>query len=260
MYNKIKNDPNAEHTPRTVIFSGKAAPGYYTAKLIIKLINSIADKINNDPEVNDKLKVIYIENYSVTLAETIIPAADLSEQISTAGYEASGTGNMKFALNGALTIGTMDGANVEMAEHIGKEHMFIFGLSADEVIDKKNRGYDSRKYYENNPELKKVLDMIREGSFSPDEKNLFEPIYNSLVNDGDNYMLLADFDDYVKTQQRVAENFRDQKEWTKEAIINSARMGFFSSDRTIREYANDIWNVKPVEIKSINEKYDGRDE
>ena len=249
LYNRIKENPDKDYTPRTVIFSGKAAPGYYTAKLIIKLINSIADKVNNDPEVNDKLKVIYIENYSVTLAEIIIPAADLSEQISTAGYEASGTGNMKFSLNGALTIGTMDGANVEMAEHIGKEHMFIFGLNVDEVKELKAEGYNPKDYYNNNKELKKVLDMIRNGYFNDSDKNLFEPIYNSLINDGDNYLLLADYEDYVKTQEEVAEKFKDQKEWTREAIINAARMGFFSSDRTIREYADDIWNVKPVEIK-----------
>jgi glycogen phosphorylase len=249
LYNRIKADPDKDYTPRTVIFSGKAAPGYYTAKLIIKLINSIADKVNNDSAVNDKLKVIYIENYSVTLAEVIIPAADLSEQISTAGYEASGTGNMKFSLNGALTIGTMDGANVEMAEHIGKDHMFIFGLSADEVQETKAAGYSPKDYYSKNPELKKVLDMIRNGYFNESDKNLFEPIYDSLVNHGDNYMLLADFEEYMNTQDKVAEKFKDQKEWTKEAIINAARMGFFSSDRTIREYAEDIWNVKPVEIK-----------
>ena len=249
LYNRIKADPDKDYTPRTVIFSGKAAPGYYTAKLIIKLINSIADKVNNDPDVNDKLKVIYIENYSVSLAEIIIPAADLSEQISTAGLEASGTGNMKFSLNGALTIGTMDGANVEMAEHIGKEHMFIFGLSVDEVKKMKASGYSPKEYYNKNKELKKVLDMIRNGYFNKSDKTLFEPIYNSLVNDGDNYMLLADFEDYVKTQDKVSAKFKDQKEWTKEAIINAARMGFFSSDRTIREYAEDIWDVKPVEIK-----------
>jgi glycogen phosphorylase len=249
IYNRIKENPDNDYTPRTVIFSGKAAPGYYTAKLIIKLINSIGKKINNDPQVKDKLKVIYIENYSVTLAETIIPAADLSEQISTAGLEASGTGNMKFSLNGALTIGTMDGANVEMAEHIGKEHMFIFGLSVDEVKAKKAAGYNPRKYYNENKELKKVLDMIRTGYFNENDRDLFEPIYNSLVNGGDNYMLLADFEDYVKTQDKVSEQFKNQNEWAKETIINAARMGFFSSDRTIREYANDIWDVKPVEIK-----------
>jgi glycogen phosphorylase len=249
LYNRIKANPDKDYTPRTVIFSGKAAPGYYTAKLIIKLINSIANKVNNDPDVNDKLKVIYIENYSVTLAEVIIPAADLSEQISTAGYEASGTGNMKFSLNGALTIGTMDGANVEMAEHIGKDHMFIFGLSADEVKDVKAAGYNPKDYYNKKPELKKVLDMIRNGYFNKSDKNLFEPIYDCLVNHGDNYMLLADFEDYMNTQDKVADKFKNQKEWTKEAIINAARMGFFSSDRTIREYAEDIWNVKPVEIK-----------
>lgn len=249
LYNRLKENPDLDISPRTVIFSGKAAPGYYTAKLIIKLINSIADKVNSDPDVNSKLKVIYIENYSVTLAEMIIPAADLSEQISTAGYEASGTGNMKFALNGALTIGTMDGANIEMAEHIGKEHMFIFGLDADEVKQMK-QDYNPRDYYNNNKELKKALDMIRDGFFYPKDINLFEPIFNSLVNSEDTFMLLADYEDYVKTQDFVGEQFKDKDNWCKETIINAARMSFFSSDRTIKEYAEEIWDVKPIEIKS----------
>ncbi len=248
MYNRIKNNPDKEFVPRTVIFAGKAAPGYHLAKQIIKLINYIGFKVNNDPAINKYLKVVYLENYSVSLAEKIISAADLSEQISTAGYEASGTGNMKFALNGALTIGTMDGANIEMSENIGEENMFIFGLRDYEVKEKKAMGYNPQEYYNKNPELKTVLDMIINGEFSPNNKEEFTGLYNTLMYYGDTYMLLADFEDYVNTQERVSELFKDKEAWTKKAIINSARMGYFSSDRTITEYAKDIWNVSPVEI------------
>ncbi len=249
LYNRIRKNPDQEFVPRTVVFAGKAAPGYYMAKSIIKLINSIADRVNNDPAVNKYLKVIFLENYSVSLAEIIIPAADLSEQISTAGYEASGTGNMKFSLNGALTIGTMDGANVEMADYIGEEHMFIFGLRVNEVKELKGSGYNPRDYYNDNEELRDVLDLIRDGHFSPENRDLFLPIYDSLLNQGDTYMLLADYQDYIDTQKKVEELYLDKETWTKKAIINAARMGYFSSDRTIKEYAEDIWNVKPVSIK-----------
>lgn len=249
-YNRIKQNPKGDYTPRTVIFSGKAAPGYYVAKLIIKLINSVAETVNNDPEVNDKLKVVFLENYSVSLAEVIIPATDLSQQISTAGYEASGTGCMKLALNGALTLGTMDGANIEMADHIGKENMFTFGLSNDEVVQLKEDGYNPRAYYKNDSELKKVLDMIRDGYFNPESPNLFEPIFDSLVDQGDNFMLLADFDDYIKTQEKVDKLYKKQDEWIKKSILNSARIGFFSSDRTVKQYADEIWGVKPVKIEA----------
>ena len=249
LYNRIKANPELDVTPRTVIFAGKAAPGYYMAKLIIKLVNSIADTVNNDLGLKNKLKVIYLENYSVSLAEIIIPAANLSEQISTAGLEASGTGNMKFSLNGALTIGTMDGANVEMADYIGEEHMFIFGLRVDEVRKLKASGYNPRDYYNSNSDLRKVMDMIRDGYFNPENRDLFLPIYDSLINQGDNYLLLADFQAYIDTQEKVSELYKNQKTWVEKSIINSARMGYFSSDRTINEYAKDIWNVKPVEIK-----------
>lgn len=248
MYKKIKDNPDKEFVPRTVIFGGKAAPGYHLAKQIIKLITHIGFKVNNDPNINKYLKVVYLENYSVSLAEKIIAAADLSEQISTAGYEASGTGNMKFALNGALTIGTMDGANIEMSENIGEEHMFIFGLRDNQVKEIKAAGYNPQSYYNSNPELKAVLDMIIGGEFSPNNKEEFIGLYNLLMFYGDTYMLLADFEDYVNTQDRVSELFKDKEKWTKETIINSARMGFFSSDRTIMEYAKEIWKVSPVEI------------
>ncbi|MCP4180639.1 MAG: glycogen/starch/alpha-glucan phosphorylase [bacterium] len=249
LYNRIRKNPDKKFVPRTVIFAGKAAPGYHTAKLIIKLINSIGEKVNNDPQVSKYLNVVYLENYSVSLAEKIIPAADLSEQISTAGYEASGTGNMKFSLNGALTIGTMDGANVEMAENIGEEHMFIFGLRDNEVQDLKTKGYNPQDYYNKNAELKEVIDMIKNGFFNPENKDLFKPLTDSLLYYGDTYMLLADYKDYIETQDKVAELYKDQETWTKKSIINAARMGYFSSDRTIKEYADEIWNVKPVEIK-----------
>jgi len=248
MYKKIKDNPDKKFVPSTVIFGGKAAPGYHLAKQIIKLITHIGFKVNNDPAISKYLKVVYLENYSVSLAEKIIAAADLSEQISTAGYEASGTGNMKFALNGALTIGTMDGANIEMSENIGEEHMFIFGLRDNQVKEMKAAGYNPQSYYNSNPELKAVLDMIINGEFSPNNKEEFIGLYNILMFYGDTYMLLADFEDYVKTQEKVSELFKDKDKWTKETIINSARMGFFSSDRTIMEYAKEIWKVSPVEV------------
>jgi len=248
LYKHIKESPDKNFVPRTIIFGGKAAPGYHTAKLIIKLINAIGSKVNNDPVIGKYLKVIFIENYSVSLAEKIISAADLSEQISTAGYEASGTGNMKFALNGALTIGTMDGANIEMAENIGEENMFIFGLRDNEVKNLKAKGYNPQNYYNENSELKAVLDMILNGEFSPGNKDAFKPIFDSLVYYGDTYLLLADYADYIKTQEKVSELYKNQDEWTRKAILNSARMGYFSSDRTVMEYANEIWKIVPVSI------------
>ncbi|GAB1482491.1 glycogen/starch/alpha-glucan phosphorylase [Treponema sp.] len=248
MYNRIKDNPKADFVPRTVIFAGKAAPGYYMAKLIIKLINSIADIINNDKDVGDKLKVLFLRNYAVSNAEKIIPAADLSEQISTAGTEASGTGNMKFALNGSLTIGTLDGANVEIKEEVGKDNIFIFGLNADEVTQLKNKGYDPMQYYNVNPELKRVLDQIRDGFFSPSYPDLFKPIIDSLLHHGDNYLLLADYASYVACQEQVSKAYKDKEQWIKISILNTARMGKFSTDRTISEYAKDIWGVKPVAI------------
>ncbi|HPW51916.1 MAG TPA: glycogen/starch/alpha-glucan phosphorylase, partial [Spirochaetota bacterium] len=248
-YNRIKDNPGKKFVPRTVIFSGKSAPGYHQAKLIIKLINSVADVVNNDPEVNKYLKVVFIANYSVSIAEKLIPAADLSEQISTAGMEASGTGNMKFALNGALTIGTLDGANVEIKEEVGDENIFIFGLKDDEVTNLKYSGYNPREYYHKNGELRRVLDMIESGFFSPSLPTLFKPIVDSLLNFGDQYMLMADYEAYIAKQFEVAATFLDSEKWLTMAIYNVARMGKFSTDRTIKEYAEDIWHIKPLEIK-----------
>ena len=245
-YNRIIANPSAVWVPRTVIFAGKAASAYKMAKSIIKLINDVAVKINNDPRVGDRLKVVFIPNYSVSLAEMIIPAADLSEQISTAGTEASGTGNMKFGLNGALTIGTLDGANVEMQENVGAENIFIFGNTAAQVEQIRARGYQPRQIYEQNAELKQVLDQIRDGYFSPDDTGRFQAIHDTLVNWGDHYLLLADYLSYVETQDAVDALYRQPAEWTKKAILNVAGMGAFSSDRTIAEYANEIWNAKPI--------------
>lgn len=248
LYNRLRDEPAGEFQPRTVIFAGKAAPGYFMAKLIIRLIHAIAETVNSDPAVGHKLKVVFLANYDVTLAERIIPAADLSEQISTAGTEASGTGNMKFALNGALTIGTLDGANVEIRERVGQENMFIFGLTAREVSQRRQQGYDPRRLYDSNPQLKRVLDMIAGGFFYPAQKDLFAPIVAGLLEGGDPYFLLSDFQPYLQCQQRVASTYREYRSWTRMSILNVANMGWFSSDRTIREYAEDIWNVKPVPV------------
>lgn len=248
-YNRIKANPNGDFVPRTVIFSGKAAPGYYLAKRIIKLINNIGDIINKDPDVKDRLKVVFLPNYSVSLAEKIIPAADLSEQISTAGYEASGTGNMKFALNGALTIGTLDGANVEMAEEIGSENMFIFGMTSEEVVFLKQAGYDPCHYYNKDEELRQVIEMIANNSFSKNEPGIFDPIVKSLLQDGDVYCLLADFRSYLDAQDKVDALYKLPDEWAQKAILNISRMGKFSSDRAIIQYAKEIWNIKPLHIE-----------
>jgi len=245
LYKKIKENPNGNYTPRTVMIGGKAAPSYQIAKLIIKLINDIADVINNDSQTSDYLKLFFLPNYRVSLAERIFPASDLSEQISTAGKEASGTGNMKFSLNGALTIGTLDGANIEIKDAVGDDNIFIFGLTANEVMIRKAQGYNPWDYYNSNGELKQVLDMISDGFFSPDDNDRFKPLINdTLLNGGDQYMLLADFDSYLKCQKRVAECYAQEDIWTEKSIINVANMGYFSSDRTIAEYANEIWNVK----------------
>lgn len=246
LYNQIKASPKGDFVPRTVIFAGKAAPSYYMAKLIIKLLNSIADIVNNDKDIKDKLKVVFLANYSVSLAELIIPAIELSEQISTAGTEASGTGNMKAALNGALTIGTLDGANIEIKEAVGDENIFIFGLTGDEIAHLKQSGYNPMDYYQKNPELKLAIDMIGNGYFSKSQPDLFKPIVNSLLNDGDCYFVMADFEPLVKCQKRVRKTYKNWNEWTKMSILNTANMGGFSSDKTIIEYAEEIWNVKPV--------------
>ncbi|MEO1023265.1 MAG: glycogen/starch/alpha-glucan phosphorylase [Bacteroidota bacterium] len=248
LYNRLKANPDLDISPRTVIFAGKAAPGYAMAKMHIKLINSIGEKINNDPDTSDKLKCIFLGNYSVSLAEKLIPAANLSEQISTAGMEASGTGNMKFALNGALTIGTLDGANVEMKEEIGDDNIFIFGLTVEEVTALREKGYDPNAYYEANAELKLALDQIRDGFFSPEDRNLFQPIINALLHEGDYFMVLADYAAYVKEQETVDAAYKDQEEWNRMAVLNTARMGKFSSDRTIQEYADEIWQTESIEL------------
>lgn len=248
LYNRIKDDPEVERVPRVVIFAGKAASAYYMAKHIINLINDVAKVINNDPTLHDRLKVVFIPNYSVSLAQMIIPAADLSEQISLAGTEASGTSNMKFALNGALTIGTLDGANVEMLEHIGEENMFIFGNTADQVEALRQNGYNPRQYYDQDEELHRVLTQITTGVFSPDDSRRYSDLFDSLVNFGDYYQLLADYRSYVDTQDRVEELYAKKDEWARCAVQNIANMGYFSSDRTIGEYAEDIWNIKPIRL------------
>lgn len=249
LYNRLKENPDLDIVPRTVIFGGKAAPGYAMAKLHIKLINSIGEKINNDPEVSDKLKCIFLENYRVTLAEMMIPAADLSEQISTAGMEASGTGNMKFALNGALTIGTLDGANVEIKEEVGDDNIFIFGLTVEEVDELRQQGYNPWDYYNANAELKKVIDQIRTGFFCEEDPTLFQPIVDALLHKGDYFMVMADYEAYVKKQEEVEELYKDQSEWNRKAVLNVANIGKFSSDRTILDYADEIWQTKPVKLK-----------
>ncbi|OQY29287.1 MAG: glycogen phosphorylase [Candidatus Cloacimonetes bacterium 4572_55] len=248
LYNRILNNPEVDFVPRTIIFGGKSAPGYFMTKLIIKLINSVAHLINRNPIIGNKLKIIFIENYGVSLAEKIIPATDLSEQISTAGLEASGTGNMKFSLNGALTIGTLDGANIEIREEVGKENFFLFGLTAEEVAELKERGYNPMNYYRRSEELRQILDMISQGYFSPTKTDLFQPIVDSLLKEGDQYMLLADYADYVACQNRAADTYQDPDKWTRMSILNVSAMGKFSSDRTIREYARDIWNVHPLAV------------
>ena len=244
LYNRIRT--GLEVPRRTVIFAGKAAPGYFMAKLIIRLINDVANIVNNDPLVRDRLKVVFIPNYDVSTAEVIIPAADLSEQISTAGTEASGTGNMKLALNGALTIGTLDGANVEIRDEVGSENIFIFGLTTDQVAQTYAVGYNPWDYYNSQPELKQTLDMLRDGYFSPEERGRYKSVFDNLTYHGDHYRLLADYASYITCQDQVGALYRDSVVWTQKAILNVAGMGQFSSDRTIAQYAKTIWNVVPV--------------
>ncbi len=248
LYNRIKDNPDVDIYPRTFIFGGKAAPGYFMAKLIIKLINSVGEIVNKDPDVRGRLKVVFLANFNVSLGQKIYPAADLSEQISTAGKEASGTGNMKFAMNGALTIGTLDGANIEIREEAQPENFFLFGLTAQEVYDLKASGYNPMDYYRSNPELRATIDRIANGDFSYGDPDFFKPIVDSLLND-DRYVLLADYQAYIECQEKVSIAYQDQDNWTKMSILNSARMGKFSSDRTIREYCEEIWKVKPVQIE-----------
>ncbi|KAL1285244.1 Glycogen phosphorylase [Trichinella pseudospiralis] len=249
MYNRIKRDPSLKVVPRTVMIGGKAAPGYYMAKLIIQLINCVANVVNHDPIIGDKLKLIFLENYRVTLAEKIIPAADLSQQISTAGTEASGTGNMKFMLNGALTIGTLDGANVEMMEEMGRDNIFIFGMTVEEVNALQQAGYNSLTYIEKNAELKQCIEQIETGFFSPNNPDLFKDIANMLKYH-DRFYLCADFEAYLKCQEEVNKAFLSRNRWAQKALCNIASSGKFSSDRTIKEYAKDIWNV-PISTEKL---------
>jgi glycogen phosphorylase len=245
LYNRLRHTSAAAGTPRTVIFGGKAAPGYRMAKLIIKLINSVGAAINQDPVVSQVLKVVFLPDFNVKNSHRVYPAADLSEQISTAGKEASGTGNMKFAMNGALTIGTLDGANIEIRDAVGQENFFLFGLTAEEVERRKAEGYMPRSIYESSPELREAIDLIDSGFFSYGDRGLFHPLVESLLT-RDDYMLLADYQAYVDCQQRVSEAYADHNNWTRMSILNTARVGRFSSDRSIREYCRDIWNVRPI--------------
>jgi starch phosphorylase len=245
LYQQVKADPKADLVPRTFVFGAKAAPGYHMAKRIIKLIHSIADVVNHDADIRGRLQVVFPANFNVSLAERIYPAADISEQISLAGKEASGTGNMKFALNGAVTVGTLDGANVEIRELVGEENFFLFGLTTEEVLEAKQNGYSPIEYYERNTELRSVIDSIAEGVFSDGDAELFRPLVDSLLFH-DQYMLLADFQSYIECSERAAAAYADTDRWTQMSILNSARCGFFSSDRSMREYCRDIWGVKPV--------------
>ena len=253
LYNKMLEHPEFPFVPRTILLGGKAAPGYYMAKLIINLANDVAHLVNNDPAMKDRLKVVFVPNYNVSVAEKLIPATDISQHISTAGTEASGTGNMKFILNGALILGTMDGANIEIAEEVGAENFFTFGLSSDEINSLAESGYNPRVSYQNNPELREVLLMINTGYFNRDKPHLYNDLYNSLVFE-DKYMLLEDFASYVECQQRVMKTWADTEKWTKMSILNTAASGKFSSDRTIAEYAKDIWELEPVTVELQGKK------
>jgi starch phosphorylase len=245
LYNQIKKDPQKDIVPRVFIFGGKAAPGYFMAKLIIKLINSVAEVVNNDTDVAGRLKVVFFPDFNVKNAHHIYPAADLSEQISTAGKEASGTGNMKFSMNGALTIGTLDGANVEIRESVGPDNFFLFGLTAEEVMGLRTNGYAPRSFYDSNAGLREAIDQIRSGRFSQGQGDLFAPLVDNLL-DHDPFMLLADYQSYVACQGQVSAAYSDKERWVRMSILNAARMGKFSSDRSIREYCERIWKVKPL--------------
>ena len=248
LYKRIQRDPDCVVVPRTFLFGGKAAPGYRMAKLIIKLIHSVGEAINSDPLVRGRLKVVFLPDYSVKLGQRVYPAADLSEQISLAGKEASGTGNMKFAMNGAITIGTLDGANIEIREEVGAENFFLFGLTAAEVQQRKAAGYDPRTFYDANPSLKEAIDALASGEFSHGDRGLFEPLVQSLLT-SDDYLLLADYQSYVDCQASVSAAYTDKEEWTRMSILNVARIGKFSSDRSIRDYCADIWKTWPVKIQ-----------
>jgi glycogen phosphorylase len=256
LYHAIKSDPSLQVQPRTFIFGGKAAPGYHLAKLMIKLITAVGDVVNRDPDVRDRLKVVFLPNFNVTNGQRVYPAADLSEQISTAGKEASGTGNMKFQMNGAITIGTLDGANIEIREEVGADNFFLFGLSTPEVYALKAQGYRPMDYYNANTNLRDVIDLIRSGFFSRGDTDLFRPLIDNLLYH-DPYLLFADFQSYVECQEQVSHAYGDVEQWTRMSILNSARSGKFSSDRTIREYCSDIWRVKPVPIHLLTHEEAG---
>jgi glycogen phosphorylase len=245
LYLQIKRDPQADVVPRTFLFGAKAAPGYFMAKLIIKFISAVAALVNPDPDVRGRLKVVFFPDYNVKNAQNIFPAADLSEQISTAGKEASGTGNMKMSLNGALTIGTLDGANVEIREEVGAENFFLFGLNAEQVNTLKAKGYRPRDCYERSAVLREVIDFIASGGLAGSDSNLFQPLVDNLLLH-DPFLVLADFEEYVACQAKVSALWRDPQAWARKSILNVARMGKFSSDRSIREYCEQVWKVKPA--------------
>ena len=252
LYNRIKHNPQVHIVPRTFLFGGKAAPGYFMAKLIIKLINSVAEVVNTDPDVAGRLRVVFLPDYNVTFGQRVYPAADLSEQISLAGKEASGTGNMKFSMNGALTVGTLDGANIEIREAVGPENFFLFGLTSEQVYAAKAAGYTPSSHYHANSELKQTLDELASGRFSRGDQSLFKPLLDSLLSQ-DPYMLLADYQSYIECQDKIDQAYLDVDHWTRMSILNTSRMGKFSSDRAIHEYCNDIWHVKPVEVHPFAE-------
>jgi starch phosphorylase len=247
LYNRLRENPNLQTPPRTFFFAGKAAPAYHLAKVIIKFINNLAATIDADPAVRGRLKVVFLPDYNVTLAQRLIPASDVSNQISTAGYEASGTSNMKFMMNGALTLGTRDGATIEMAEEAGEDNFFLFGLTAQQVVD--SRGwYDPRWHCDHEPETRAALDLIFSGHFDRGETGIFDTIRETLLARGDHYMHLADLTSYLEASQRLGELYASPGAWTRKAILNVAGSGRFSSDRTIAEYATEIWNVEPCPV------------